>query len=160
MLFRSLRAVTRFSIGSVGILMAINGLLGVLSLTMTARHSDHTAERHWHLIVPLLIMAAAFLVAAIASNAWWVVSALAVGIAAFYATQGIFFAYPGSFLRGKSAAAGIALVTSIGMLGGFAGPAWAGWMKDVTGSYQTGLITLAILSLIGAAVVSFLRERT
>jgi MFS transporter, ACS family, tartrate transporter len=66
------------------------------------------------------------------------VPGLPVAITGFYATQGIFYAIPGSFLKGKSAAAGIALVTSMGILGGFAGPAWIGWMKDATGSYQFG----------------------
>jgi ACS family tartrate transporter-like MFS transporter len=57
-----LRGVTGFSIASLGVLMAINGLLGVVSMTVNAAHSDRTRERRWHLMIPLLIMAAAFLV--------------------------------------------------------------------------------------------------
>ena len=153
-----LRGVTGFSIASLGVLMAVNGVLGVVSMTVNATHSDHTRERRWHLMVPLLVMAAAFLVTGSTRDPSWVVPAFAVAITGFYATQGIFCAIPGSFLRGKSAAAGIALVTSMGILGGFAGPAWIGWMKDATGSYQLGLMTLAIPCLTGVAIVYSLRD--
>jgi ACS family tartrate transporter-like MFS transporter len=48
----------------------------------------------------------------------------------------------------------------MGILGGFAGPAWMGWMKDATGNYRFGLMTLAIPCLAGAAIMSLLRDRT
>jgi ACS family tartrate transporter-like MFS transporter len=148
-----LRGVTGFSIGSLGALMAINGLLGVVSMTVNAAHSDRTRERRWHLMIPLLIMAAGFLVTGSTKDPRWVIPAFAVAVTGFYATQGILYAIPGSFLKGKSAATGIALVASLGILGGFAGPAWIGWMKDATGSYQLGLMTLAIPCLTGVAVI-------
>jgi len=86
--------------------MAINGLLGLLSMTINATHSDHARERRWHIVIPLLITAAAFLVGGSTKNAWWLVSAFAVAITGLYATQGIIYAIPGSFLKGKSAAVG------------------------------------------------------
>jgi ACS family tartrate transporter-like MFS transporter len=154
-----LRGVTGFSIASLGVLMAINGLLGVVSVTVNAAHSDRTRERRWHLMIPLLLMAAGFLVTGSSKDPRWVIPAFAVAVTGFYATQGIVYAIPGSFLKGKSAAAGIALVVSLGILGGFAGPAWIGWMKDATGSYQFGLMTLAIPCLIGVAIVYSLRDK-
>jgi MFS transporter, ACS family, tartrate transporter len=66
---------------------------------------------------------------------------------------------PATFLKGKPAAAGIAAINSISSLGGFLGPFWLGLMRDWTGSYRVGLITLAIPSLIGAAMTLFLRSR-
>ncbi len=75
----------------------------------------------------------------ITKSSWWLVAALAVANTGLYAIQGIICAIPGSFLKGKSAAVGIAVVTMMGILGGFAGPAWIGWMRDVTGSFRIGL---------------------
>ena len=86
-----LRGVTGFSIVSLGVLMAINGLLGVVSMTVNATHSDHTRERRWHLMIPLLIMAAAFLVTGSTKDPWWVVPAFAVAITGLR--------NPGNFLR-------------------------------------------------------------
>jgi MFS transporter, ACS family, tartrate transporter len=46
----------------------------------------------------------------------------------------------------------------MGILGGFAGPAWIGWMRDATGSYQIGLMSLAIPCVIGVAITASLKE--
>ena len=140
--------------------MAINGLLGPLSMTLNATHSDHARERRWHIVIPLLITAAAFLVSGSTKNSWWLVSAFAVVITGLNATQGIIYAIPGSFLKGKSAATGIAIVTTMGILGGFAGPAWIGWMRDATGSFQIGLMSLAIPCVAGAAITASLKIPT
>jgi ACS family tartrate transporter-like MFS transporter len=80
-----------------------------------------------------------------------------VSTVGFYWTQGIFFAIPSSFLKGRSAAAGIAVITTIGIVGGFTGPYWMGLMRDLTGNYQRGLITLAIPGLAAAAIMLAVR---
>ncbi len=153
-----LQSATGLSIAMIGVLTSINGLFGVLSLTLNATHSDHTRERRWHIVVPLLVTAAAFLVSGSTKDSWWLVSALAVAITGLNATQGIIYAIPGSFLKGKSAAAGIAVVTTMGILGGFAGPAWMGWMRDTTGSFQFGLLSLALPCVTGVAITASLKS--
>src|SRR6516164_3737535 len=62
---------------------------------------------------------------------------------------------PTSFLTGTAAAGGIALINSIGNLGGFVGPYAIGWIKDATGETTLGLVLLAACSII-AGVVTFL----
>jgi MFS transporter, ACS family, tartrate transporter len=69
--------------------------------------------------------------------------------------QGPFWAMPTSMLTGAAAAGGIALINSVGNLGGFVGPVLMGKLKDATGGYQSGLICLAGL-LLGASVLSVL----
>jgi ACS family tartrate transporter-like MFS transporter len=155
-----LQAATGLSTASIGVLTAINGLLCFLSMTLNATHSDHALERRWHIVIPLLIAAAAFLVSGSTKNSWLLVAAFAVAITGIYATQGIIYTIPGSFLKGKSAATGIAAVTSMGILGGFAGPAWVGWMRDATGSFQIGLMSLAIPCVLGVAITAFLKIPT
>ena len=59
------------------------------------------------------------------------------------------------FLTGSAAAGGIALINSVGNLGGFAGPYIMGWVKDATGSFKAGLYVLAGFG-IAAAVVTLL----
>jgi MFS transporter, ACS family, tartrate transporter len=154
-----LQKATGFSVSRIGSLIAINGLLSVASLVLNSIHSDRSRERYWHIAIPCLLMAMAFLVSGLTLNPMWIVPALAVAIVSMYATQGIIYTIPASFLRGRSAAMGIATVTTVGILGGFTGPAWIGWMKDFTGSYQLGLMTLAFPCLVAAAVVLNLRHR-
>ncbi|HML13451.1 MAG TPA: MFS transporter, partial [Xanthobacteraceae bacterium] len=65
---------------------------------------------------------------------------------------------PSTFLSGTAAAGGIALINSIGNLGGFVGPYAVGWIKDATGSYEAGLYFLAACAL-ASAVIAFIALR-
>jgi ACS family tartrate transporter-like MFS transporter len=88
------------------------------------------------------------------------VPALAMASLAYFSMQGPLLALATGFLHGKSAAAGIAAMNTIGILGGFLGPYWMGLAKDFTGSYQPGLLTLVIPSLAGAATPVLMRNRS
>ena len=59
------------------------------------------------------------------------------------------------FLTGSAAAGGIALINSVGNLGGFAGPYIMGWVKNATGNYKAGLYVLAAFG-IAAAIVTLI----
>ena len=80
---------------------------------------------------------------------------ITLSIAAFgiWGTLGPLWTFPTAFLRGTAAAGGIALVNSIGNIGGFAGPSLIGWVRDATGGFTAGLLTLAGF-LITAAIIA------
>jgi ACS family tartrate transporter-like MFS transporter len=65
---------------------------------------------------------------------------------------GPFWALPTAFLRGQAAAGGIALINSMGAVGGFVGPYLIGNIKERTGEFAPGLLLLAG-SLATAAVI-------
>ena len=69
----------------------------------------------------------------------------------------LFWPIPSAFLTGTSAAAGIAAINSIGNLSGFAGPYVMGFLKDATGNFTAGLLTLGGCALAGAIVAMTLR---
>jgi len=71
--------------------------------------------------------------------------------------QGVFWAIPPIFLGGTAAAAGIALINSVGNLGGFVGPTVMGWLRQVSGTYSSGLMVLATALVIEAVLVMSLR---
>jgi nitrate/nitrite transporter NarK len=72
-----------------------------------------------------------------------------------YAALSTFWTLPTGFLTGSAAAGGIALINSIGNVGGFVGPYAVGWIKDATGETTLGLVVLAAC-LIMAGVVTLL----
>ena len=152
------RSLTGLTVTKVGFLVAFMGLLNAIGLLLNAIHSDRAGERYWHIIIPLLLMPSGYLVSGLSLNPLWVVPALTVSTVSFYCTQGIFFAIPSSFLKGKSAAAGTAVITTIGIVGGFTGPYWMGLMKDLTGNCQRGLITLTIPAFAAAAIMLAVRR--
>ena len=70
-----------------------------------------------------------------------------------YAALATFWTLPTGFLTGSAAAGGIALINSIGNLGGFVGPYAIGWIKDATGETTLGLVVLAACLLISGIVI-------
>lgn len=153
-----LQAATSLGSSAVGFLIAAIGLLGAVAMVLNAMHSDRSGERTWHIAAPCLLMAAAFAVAGVAHAALIVVPALALSAIAFFALQGPVWAIPATFLKGRPAAAGIAVINMIAILGGFAGPYWMGRARDLTGNYQRGLLTLAIPAIGSGAVILFMNR--
>ena len=75
------------------------------------------------------------------------------------AAQGPVLTLPAAFLSGRSSAIGYAVITGVGVLGGFIGPAFMGWARDFTGSYQSGLLLLAAPSAMAAGLIYLLSQR-
>jgi ACS family tartrate transporter-like MFS transporter len=153
-----IQQVTGFSNTNVGFAIAIMGLLGALGLVLNGTHSDRAGERYWHILVPCVLIAAAFIVGGLAVQPILAIPAYAIVFIGFNATAGPSWTIASSFLTGKSAAAGIATANTIAIVGGFLGPYWMGLAKDFTGNYQTGLLTLAIPAIAGAAIVLVMRR--
>ena len=84
--------------------------------------------------------------------------ALTVAAVGDYGTRGPFWALPGKFLTGDSAAAGIALINSFAALGGFVGPYMVGYLKDTTGSFESPLYLLAGILCVGSVLTLVLRK--
>ncbi len=77
-----------------------------------------------------------------------------------YSLFGPFLSLPNEFLAGFSAAAGIALINSIGNLGGFVGPYAMGAISKTTGSFHGGLVFAGISLFMSALLVLALQKRT
>ena len=75
----------------------------------------------------------------------------------FKAASALFWPIPQSYLDARIAAAVIALINSIGNLGGFVAPTAFGFLEQTTGSIEGGLYGLAATSLIAAVVIFFAR---
>jgi ACS family tartrate transporter-like MFS transporter len=148
-----LKKLTGFSVAYVGFLIAAMNVLAAAGMILNAIHSDRVRERHWHVIVPFLVISAGYFVGGVSSLPWIAVPALAATVISYSSLQGPLLSIPAIFLKGRSAAAGIAAMNMIGMLGGFIGPYWMGLAKDFTGDYQRGLLTLTIPAFVAAAIM-------
>ena len=148
------------SLGSatVVLLSAIPYVSATVGLVVVGTLSDRAGERRWHVAVPCLIGAAGFVLTVMGPGTL-AYSLATLSIAAFgiWGTLGPFWAIPTAFLRGTAAAGGIALVNSIGNVGGFVGPIIVGWIRDATGGFTAGLLTLAAILVLGALIAVNLR---
>ena len=152
-----LQRATGLGVAAVGWLVAGGGLLGAAAMLGNAAHSDKTGERRWHVAVPFVLMAVMFAASALLKLPWVAAGALTVVSACTAGLQTPLLALPGTFLKGKSMAAGIAGIVTMGMVGGFLGPWAMGVVKDHTGGYRMGLLALVVPSLLGAVLVLTLR---
>ena len=134
----------------IGMVSAIPYLAAAVSMVLIGQHSDRTGERRWHVALCAFSGATALFVAAYAGSLAVSVAAISVAMLSVSSMVGPFWALPTKFLQGTAAAAGIALINSIGNLGGFFGPAVIGSVRTSTGSFRGGfLIAGATLALCG-----------
>jgi ACS family tartrate transporter-like MFS transporter len=138
---------------NTGLVTAIPYTIGTIGMIAWAWSSDRLHERRWHFVIASIV-AAAGLLAAAAWSANFVVAIAAMSVAAIglYGSKPAFWPMPSMFLSGTAAAGGIALVNSIGNLGGFVGPYIVGWIRDSTKSYEAGLVFLAACALLSALI--------
>jgi ACS family tartrate transporter-like MFS transporter len=145
-----------FSVVQSGFVVAVPYLISTVLMIAWGRSSDAFGERIWHVAIPALAAAVGLIGAAITQFdivSLYFLTLAAVGI---YAALAPFWSLPSRFLGGTAAAGGIALINSIGNLGGFFGPAVMGFFKHHTGFYATGLEALAGGMVVAAIAVLLL----
>jgi nitrate/nitrite transporter NarK len=122
------------------------------------RRSDRKLERRFHLAFPLLVASTGIAASTAFSDPTLKMTALSVAGFGIFGCLPVFWTFPAAFLSGAAAAGGIALINSIGNLAGFVGPYAMGRIKDATGSYTGGLLSLSAVGLVAAIVVLALRS--
>jgi ACS family tartrate transporter-like MFS transporter len=149
---------THLSTTLVGFILAGLSLLGALGMLLNAMHSDRTQERYWHIVPWCLLVSLGFVICGISTKPFITVPSLGLLIVAYNSMQGPVWSLPANFLKGRSAAAGIAAINMIGIIGGFLGPYFIGFAKDLTGDYQSGLRLMGLPMLLGAGIMLYLRR--
>ena len=138
---------------AIGLLTAVPNLFAVIGMILIARNSDRNRERRWHVAIPALFGALGLLFSAVWSgNTVLAIVALTVANIGICTVLPLFWSLPTALLGGTAAAAGIALINSVGNLAGFVSPYLVGWLKDMTGTTNTGLYMLAACLVVGALV--------
>lgn len=153
-----IQRVTGFSATGVGFVVAMLGVLGAVAMLLNSVHSDRVGERYLHVALPCVLVAAAFIAAGLSERPAIVLPAFACVLMGLSAIAAPVWSIPTEFLCGRSAAAGIAAVNMIAIVGGFLGPYWMGLAADLTGSYQRGLLTLALPALVAMFIMAGIRH--
>jgi len=148
-----------FSNFANGFVVAMPSLAGACAMILWARSSDKRGERVWHVALAVLFAAFGFAIASVAPTDAIVLAGLVLAVIGINAAYGPFYSLPSTFLAGPAAAGGIALIYSIGNLGGFVGPMIIGLSIEETGSYAAAMIAFSFF-LVVAAVTVLLLGRT
>jgi len=146
---------------TVGLLTVIPYTCALVSMILVGHHADATRERRWHVSAPAMVAAAGFCLCALGEGrivpSMIGLSLVAAGV---ISALPMFWALPTSFLGGRGAAAGIALINATGNLAGFVSPSLIGWLKAETHSLNSGLYLVAgTLTLSAILVLVFVPAR-
>jgi nitrate/nitrite transporter NarK len=136
---------------NIGLLTVIPFGSAVIAMILVSRSADRTGERRWHIAIPALLGATGLVLSALlGQNTVLAMAALTLATMGILTTLPLFWSLPTSFLAGAGAAAGIALINSLGNLAGFVSPFLVGWLKDMTQSTNAGMYLLAGSMVLGA----------
>ena len=151
------QTLSGYNITGTGFIIAAMYLLAAAAMWGNGILSDRSRDSFWCVIPGCLMMSAGFLVLAVVSIPGIALTGLLVLIVGHLSMQGPFWSIATRSLKERAAAAGIALINTIGIVGGFAGPYWVGFAKDLTGDYRRGLLIMAAPMLVGAGIMFYLR---
>ncbi|MBP0590390.1 MFS transporter [Paraburkholderia sp. LEh10] len=143
--------LTNFQSGAVS---SIPFIAGSLSIVFFGWRSDVTQERYLHTAIPILLAALGLAGAALTSDLNVKVIALSIVAFGAYGCTPAFWTLPSTFMSGAAMAGAIAVINSIGALGGFVGLWVMGLLKDATGGFESGLALVAAMD--GIAVVTII----
>ena len=131
------------------------GIVGVIVFGWLADRMP--AHRKAFVVVTLVISAIGLAGAGLIGPSYAAVALIALANFGIYGLKGPFWPLPSMFLTGTAAAGGIALINSVGNLGGFVGPSILGTVKDATHSYSIALYVLAGFAALASVVSLLLR---
>ncbi|MGZ8957833.1 MAG: MFS transporter [Methylosarcina sp.] len=129
-------------------------LVTVIAMVAVGAHSDRTSERRWHIVICGWVAAIAFALSPHLQSPVLALTAITVAAAGIWSILAPFWTLPHALLKdGAAKASGLALINSVGNLGGFAGPYFVAWLKTVTGDFKTALPILALILALGVLLV-------
>ncbi len=135
------------------LLSALPYLVAAFVMVAWAKNSDKTGERRWHAVIPCIVCSIGLGFSAVISDP--IVSYLALTLAAIgiMTSMANFWALPTGALAGSAAAGGVALINSVGNLGGFGGSYLVGYLREASNGFQSSLIFLAVCPLLASLIL-------
>ena len=141
--------LTGMDIGWVTAIPYIFGTIGMLGFGYI---SDKKNLRKSGVVAGFIFIGMGLIGAGMATSVPVMIAMMSVGAMGMYGLKAPFWTLPSMFLAGQAAAVGIAVINSIGNLGGFAGPYAVGWIRESTGAFESGLYLLGGLGLAAALI--------
>jgi MFS transporter, ACS family, tartrate transporter len=147
-----IRALSGLSYFWTGVVAVIPFVVTTVAMVVVGMHSDRTGERRWHTAVPAFTAALGLCVAAYGRTPMVVVAGIGVGLAFAESMVGPFWAMATSSMAGLSAATGIAVINSLGNLGGYFGPDIIGFFRTANGGFRGGLLAISATLIVSGSI--------
>jgi ACS family tartrate transporter-like MFS transporter len=147
----AIRSLTGLSDFMTGGLAAVPYLLAAVAMVLVGLSSDRSGERRWHTALLAFLGAIGLGVAAYSSGSFLVIAGMSLGMLGAESMLGPFWAMATSCMGGRSAAAAIAIVNSIGNLGGYFGPYMIGFARSANGGFG-GLLPISLVLVVSGCL--------
>jgi ACS family tartrate transporter-like MFS transporter len=141
----------------VGMISTIPYIVSAFGMIYWSRRSDKSGERKIHTALAFLVSGIGLLGAGFTDNPFVSMAFITLAQLGMNCVKGPFYALPSLFLSESTYGVAIAIISSLGNLGGFLGPYLLGFTKDVTGSTKAGLVVLSILLILAFAMTMLMR---
>ena len=137
----------------IGLLTAIPQFCTILGMIYWSRRSDRLQERKMHTALPYLFAAAGWIIAAMTHQPILQLLGIIMASTGSFTAMAVFWTTPDQSISLRARAIGIAVINATGNIGSAVSPLLIGWLKDQTGSFNSGLYFVAGLLVVGALLV-------
>lgn len=152
-----LKGLSGWSTQLLGGAIAIPMIAALVVQLIISRTSSKTGDKVWHVSGALLVGAIGLGFSPFATNMYTALFLVCLSAIGIYASMGVWWTIPTTFLTGPAAAASVTLINSCGNLGGWVGPYMMGWIKTSTGSFNFGYFLMSAFMLIASITVLTLK---
>jgi MFS transporter, ACS family, tartrate transporter len=152
----ALHSITALPNFLLGLLSAVPYLVAAILMVLVGSHSDRTAERRLHIAFSAFAGGAALVISGFSLGLAISIFCFAIALSASSSMAGPFWAMASGSFTAAAAARSIALINAVGNLGSGFGPYWIGHLRDTTGSFCTGLLSVAAMLTLAGLNVLFL----
>ncbi len=150
---------TTFDLFQKGLITAIPYVPAAIALWFWSRDASRRGLRTWHIVVPAVAGGVSIPLALYMGSPAATIAVVAVTAMAIFAALPNFWTVPTRFLTGAAAAAGVALINTLGNMAGFAAPYVTGAVADWTGGYQVPMFIVGFFMLLSAVLMAVLARR-
>lgn len=140
----------------IGVLTAIPQFCTIIGMVWWSRRSDRKQERKNHTILPFIFAALGWLMAAVSHNGMVQFTGIILASVGSFTAMAIFWTTPDQSISFAARAIGIGMINATGNVGSGTSPLFIGWLKDMTGSFNSGIYFIVGLLVIGAILVAFI----
>jgi MFS family permease len=147
---------TSFDVFQKGLITAIPYLPAVIVMYFWSRDASRRGLKTWHIAIPAIAGAVSIPLALFTGSPVATIAVITVTASAIFAALPNFWTLPTQFLTGVAAAAGVALINTIGNLAGFSAPYITGAVHDWTGGYEVPMFIVGGFMLLSAVLMLLL----
>jgi MFS family permease len=150
---------TTFGIFEKGLITAIPYVPAAIALYLWSRDATRRGVRTWHIVIPAIAGGLTIPLALFAGSPAATIAVITITAMAIFSALPNFWTFPTRFLTGAAAAAGIALINTVGNLAGFSAPYITGALSDATGGYEVPMFVVGFFLLLSALLMTLLARR-